>query len=356
VKKFEEITIGELAASSKDEKGFYFPIVYGWKKADGTELEGKYYFEEGPDTLLNEADSEITVEEELNKHISLFNSKPFGFKRFYVGQTVNEDSSETQIDDAIRRIHVELLHANKDYDRKPIPLRLKNDDGKKIPSIFENFEKFDTLAYPYDDSVDILKQRFIEINEESDVTLSEFEKGTRSNYDKEEKYVLFRVPDKIEYLESMLKKYHGMQAPDLFDNCCQRFTDVINKESGLTDKYISIDSNGEISVKVRYGERDYPLDIKDLSSGEKNLLLLYFQLIFELPASWQEGGMCLQLLDEPEVSMHPDWLIGFVDNLKDINKKLGRGDNFQFVIATQSTTIAFKRGEMITPMRRGKNG
>ena len=93
------------------------------------------------------------------------------------------------------------------------------------------------------------------------------------------------------------------------------------------------------------------MDIKDLSSGEKNLLLLYFQLIFELHATWQEGGMCLQLLDEPEVSMHPDWLMDFVDNLQFIKKELARKDNFQFLIATHSFAITFDHNEMLSQMR-----
>ena len=363
VKKFEEITVGELAASSKDEKGFYFPIVYGWKKADGTELEGKYYFEDGWNNWLSK-----------NAENTKMESGPAKAKEFYRENPVKEFSTpeiETYI---LRKVHVELLHANKDYSRKPVALRRMKDDGIQENNIFENYEKLDTVVYSLEDAFKILTDRYTEIQIMGDV--SNDESGKR-NYDSENKYVPYPIPDKIDYLTEKLEQYFkgfsephdlNMMAPRVlstmedvkkaslsfdqkFEKKCELFKIVINEKSMLTDKFIRI-RQGKISVWVKYGgEPEREMNIRDLSSGEKNLLLLYFQLIFELPASCKEGRMCLQLLDEPEVSMHPDWLIVFVDNLQYINEELGRGDNFQYVIATHSLAITYDNNEMMAQMR-----
>lgn len=344
LKNFENISIDELKNNSKDEHGFYFPFIYEWKSIDGTILEGKYYFTDAINKWFDNLSLESIAEEEFNKHKSNWNNKTNGLKNFYTGTIIDEELSEEIIDFNINKIKVELLHANKDYCRKPIALRLENDNGTKIQSVFENYEKMDIVSYKYDTSVKLLEQRFIEINEMTDVTLREFETGARIDYDTKEKYVCFTIPDKIDYLIKGLSRKNDEKKIKLF-------TEIINRQSGLTDKYITINQQGEISVIVKYKEEEFPLDIHYLSSGEKNLLLLYFQLIFELPDSIPDNYICLQLLDEPEVSMHPDWLLDFVDNLQFINKELGRGDNFQFIIATHSLAITYGHNEMMSQMR-----
>ena len=355
IKNFEETTIGELAEFSKDETGFYFPIVYEWQNSDREKLTGKFYFHEG----MNKQLGETAVTTKTASIVKL--------NDFYKGLFVKEYSSEQEIENKLCKIHVELLHANKDYNRKPISLRRKNDNGIQLPSIFENYEKLDTIAFDYDEVFDILKKRWKEIQEKTDPSFDETK--IDRNYDEEKKYIVFKIPDKIDYLTDKLKYYSRLaDEKEIFANLFneknplvsnskwQVFLDVINQKSGLTDKYIDFTKDGELELYVRYGETDYKLDLHNLSSGEKNLLLLYFQLIFELPSSWTENGLCLQLLDEPEVSMHPDWLIDFVDNLQYINERLGRtgenhSRNFQFLIATHSLAITYDHNEMMAQMR-----
>ena len=355
VKNFEETTIGELAEFSKDETGFYFPIVYEWQNSDKEKLTGKFYFHEE----MNKQLGKTAVTTKISNIVKL--------NDFYKGRFVKEDSSEREIENKLCKIHVELLHANKDYNRKPISLRRKNDNGNQNPRIFDNYEKLDTIAFDYDEVFDILKKRWKEIQEKTDPSFDEFVIGR--NYDEEKKYIVFKIPDKIDYLTDKLKYYSRLaDEKEIFANLFneknplvsnskwQVFLDVINQKSGLTDKYIDFTKDGELELYVRYGETDYKLDLHNLSSGEKNLLLLYFQLIFELPSSWSENGLCLQLLDEPEVSMHPDWLIDFVDNLQYINERLGRtgedrSRNFQFLIATHSLAITYDHNEMMAQMR-----
>lgn len=77
------------------------------------------------------------------------------------------------------------------------------------------------------------------------------------------------------------------------------------------------------------------IDINSLSSGEKNLLILYYDLVFLT----NDGA--LLLIDEPELSLHLAWQKNFIDNLIDINDlfygKNNRG--FQAIVSTHAPAI-----------------
>lgn len=93
-----------------------------------------------------------------------------------------------------------------------------------------------------------------------------------------------------------------------------------------------------------------------LSTGEKNLLLLYYHLIFSIPVKMSKNSIYLQLIDEPELSMHPEWLMSFIENLTFINEQLGRKtENFEFGIITQAPAITYGHNELLIEMRR-ENG
>ena len=79
-KHFEEMTIGELTASSKDNEGFYFPIVYEWQKSDGKILSGKFYFYEEMNKRLRETSASKKISDVVK------------FKDFWKGVFVKEDN------------------------------------------------------------------------------------------------------------------------------------------------------------------------------------------------------------------------------------------------------------------------
>ena len=91
---------------------------------------------------------------------------------------------------------------------------------------------------------------------------------------------------------------------------------------------------------------------KYLSSGEKNLLLLYFHIIFKSPDSISDDETFIELIDEPEVSMHPAWLMNFVDSLKHINEVLDRKDNYQYIITTHSPGITYANSKLMVELKR----
>lgn len=91
----------------------------------------------------------------------------------------------------------------------------------------------------------------------------------------------------------------------------------------MSYKHIKIDTeHGLIALDVNGNS----IALHKLSSGEQNLIILYFFLLFKA-----KPGM-LVCLDEPEISMHIAWQETMLDDLKLIAKVMG----IQLIIATHS--------------------
>ena len=71
------------------------------------------------------------------------------------------------------------------------------------------------------------------------------------------------------------------------------------------------------------------IPIKQLSSGEKHNLIMFYELIFESDKD------ALILIDEPEISLHVYWQRQFIDELNDICKL----KELQSIVATHSPDI-----------------
>lgn len=138
---------------------------------------------------------------------------------------------------------------------------------------------------------------------------------------------------------------------------CSLFTEIINNRPEFTDKVLRIDDKtGELEIIMKNVKKKPHIPFEYLSTGEKNLLLLYYHLIFMIPAKMSKNSVYLQLIDEPELSMHPEWLMSFIDNLTFINEQLGRKkENFAYAIITQAPAITYGHNELLVEMRR-ENG
>ncbi len=104
------------------------------------------------------------------------------------------------------------------------------------------------------------------------------------------------------------------------------FLKIINNRLSVTNKRISLDKGKLIIISDTDNEK-MPLSV--LSSGEKNDLYLFYELIF----STDQTGIVL--IDEPEISWHIEWQMSFVDLLKEISET----NHFQAIIATHSPSI-----------------
>ena len=73
-----------------------------------------------------------------------------------------------------------------------------------------------------------------------------------------------------------------------------------------------------------------------LSSGEQQMLVLAYQLLFETPKG------TLLLIDEPEISLHVGWQRSFVDDIT----AMGRPQGINFLLATHSPTLIGGREDL----------
>lgn len=89
----------------------------------------------------------------------------------------------------------------------------------------------------------------------------------------------------------------------------------------------SLENGLEVISTLNKSERN--ISLSDLSSGEQHLILLLGRLILET------GKNSLVLIDEPEISFHPEWQEAFIElinNIKSLN-------NFSIIIATHSPLL-----------------
>ena len=103
------------------------------------------------------------------------------------------------------------------------------------------------------------------------------------------------------------------------------FTDIINSRLKFKDIRISRDEG----IIVFKSNTDEQLRLDQLSSGEKQEIILFYELIFE-----SDKNIHL-LIDEPEISLHIEWQLRFMDDLLKIAEK----KKFKVTVATHSPQI-----------------
>lgn len=105
------------------------------------------------------------------------------------------------------------------------------------------------------------------------------------------------------------------------------FEELINdffKNSG-THKRVVITNEGQVVFETKGGK----LHLKDLSSGEKQIVITFASLIFGLKGK----GTGIFIVDEPEASLHLEWQNKFVPAILKTNK------NIQLIFATHSPEL-----------------
>ena len=122
------------------------------------------------------------------------------------------------------------------------------------------------------------------------------------------------------------------------------FVDIFNHRNSFTHKKIiyggeegitvMVDGTSQEKVDTKNEPDKKTLPLECLSSGEKNDLIMFYNLIF---GSWHDGLVenGLVLVDEPEISLHIDWQEEYLDRLLEICEK----NHMQVMIATHSPNI-----------------
>lgn len=121
---------------------------------------------------------------------------------------------------------------------------------------------------------------------------------------------------------------------DVFNDIMQKlnlFAGIINNR--FANKCLSVNKDKGFVIKTSNGKEIQPTD---LSSGEQQELVVYYELLFKIaPGS-------LILIDEPELSLHIGWQNEF---LKDLLKVIDLVD-FDVLIATHSPDIISDRWDL----------
>lgn len=102
------------------------------------------------------------------------------------------------------------------------------------------------------------------------------------------------------------------------------FTDMVNRR--FLFKHIEVSNEKGVRVIDDSGN---VISLLKLSSGEKETLVLFYQLLFEVP------DCVLLLIDEPEISLHIAWQRMFAEDLK----KIVAIKNINVIVATHSPQI-----------------
>lgn len=110
------------------------------------------------------------------------------------------------------------------------------------------------------------------------------------------------------------------------------FLDTVNEFIGISEdrKTLKIDSLGELYFTTIYSSNS--VDINKLSSGEKQLIIFFANLIFHS----NNKKPIIFLEDEPELSLHLAWQKKFVDKALQVNPDM------QLILATHAPEIIAK--------------
>ena len=113
--------------------------------------------------------------------------------------------------------------------------------------------------------------------------------------------------------------------------------DILNRR--LTDKNVLLSADVGIEVHLTYDKG--VVELRNLSSGEQHLIVLFYDMIFETTS----GGICL--IDEPEISLNVGWQKAFVADIEEVAKVSSQ----QYIIATHSPQIVNDRIELMAEIK-----
>lgn len=154
----------------------------------------------------------------------------------------------------------------------------------------------------------------------------------------------FQEISKIKKLLEIAKKMEQRKA--IARKPIETFLNTMNEfiQTGEDHKTIEINSMGAVFFKTKYSNK--PISIQHLSSGEKQLVTFFANLIFNV----KSNSSGIFVVDEPELSLHLSWQKIFVEKTLEINK------NIQLVFATHAPEIIGKRRDKMFKLEKEYTG
>lgn len=227
-------------------------------------------------------------------------------------RTVSKRSEEPQIIEVIRelpqRLKSEISKVSEEYSRVANTL-----DSSYPKRLFAAKDGIKGQA-EYQARLNEANEKFEKLNKYNLVDMSIIdEKNYNPTYSTALKIYFDDFAEKYKVFQNLISKL------DLF-------TKIIN--SRLTFKHIKITRDNGFEVV----DNDNPgkvLQLSQLSSGEKQEIVLFYDLIFDTKEK------LLLLIDEPEISLHITWQKKFLDDLLEVSKQI----ELQVIVATHSPQV-----------------
>lgn len=137
---------------------------------------------------------------------------------------------------------------------------------------------------------------------------------------------LFRYKDFLRIQQTVSLADHTFKAKEKLMKTFELFSETMNSFISQTEdgKKFVISAEGRIGFMTKYSKR--MISVQHLSSGEKQLLIFFANLIFGVDS--KKTGIFV--VDEPELSLHLSWQRLFVEKTMSINP------NMQLIFATHS--------------------
>ena len=227
-------------------------------------------------------------------------------------RTVSRRSEESQVIEVIRelpqRLKTQISKVSEEYSR--VSNTLDSSYPKRL------FAAKDGIKHQaeYQARLDEANEKFEKLNMYDLVDMSIIdEKNYNPTYSTALKIYFDDFAEKYKVFQNLVSKL------DLF-------TKIIN--SRLTFKHIRITRDNGFEVV----DNDNPkkvLQLSQLSSGEKQEIVLFYELIFDTKEK------LLLLIDEPEISLHITWQKKFLDDLLEVSKQT----ELQVIVATHSPQV-----------------
>lgn len=123
-----------------------------------------------------------------------------------------------------------------------------------------------------------------------------------------------------------------------YDNLFEKLSllkDIIN--SRYKHKVFSFDSNEGFVIQSSNPQHSKTIPVEMLSSGEQNELVLFYEMLFKCESK------DLVLIDEPEISLHLEWMQSMIGDLKRVADK----NKMSLLIATHSPDLVDENYELV---------
>lgn len=139
--------------------------------------------------------------------------------------------------------------------------------------------------------------------------------------------IIYQNGEGTSFFDYRMRMVNFPEERDDIERRIRQLFDVINGFFKETGKAVFIDKESNKLVFSVEGYTNKTVQIEQLSSGEKQLLLILFTVFL------QKGNPFVLLMDEPEISLHITWQDELIGSIRNLN------DKCQLILSTHSPNI-----------------